>query len=162
MLDVEEPITKAKSSLFTGMTEDPDDESDSEEDDSTLKLLYEDEVETFLMQVQDVDEQEALMMLAAFEKEQKDKGEKKRTWKANKERKLAVKKDSRTFSKKSRPRLSLADLKSLGAPIVVRRVIGGTSVPTPTSHVSPSRAAATATRRQQSPSLFGGRRRDRG
>ena len=117
MLNVEEePLTRGKSSLFAGMaeSEDPEGEgSESSSEDEVSLLLYEDEVESFLMSVDGVDEKEAVAMLAAWDKEQREEAGKRKTWKANKDRKQAAKKDRRVFTKKNRPRLSIADLKEV-------------------------------------------------
>ena len=117
MLDVEEePITRGKSSLFAGVADtendDAEDDDDSSEDEISL-LLYEDEVEAFLTSVDGVDEKEAVAMLAAWDKEQREDSDKRKTWKANKDRKMAAKKDRRVFKKKAWPRLSIADLKEV-------------------------------------------------
>ena len=66
-------------------------------------------MENFLAEIDDVDEEMALEMLAAFEKEQARPPEKRRTWKQNKDRKAAARKDRRVFN---RPRLSVNDLKA--------------------------------------------------
>ena len=111
-LDVEEePLTKAKGGMFSGIAGEAGDQSaagpeaeDGYEDDED----YDEQVETFLAQVDDVDEEVALEMLSAFERDQARAPERRRTWKQNKDRKAAARKDRRVFS---RPRLSVADLK---------------------------------------------------
>ncbi|CAE7224945.1 RE2 [Symbiodinium sp. CCMP2592] len=111
-LDVEEePLTKGKSALFSGLaTEDSTattgDDGEASPDD--VDEEYHDQVEAFLTEVDDADEDTALEMLAAFEKEQAAAPEKRRTWKQNKDRKAAAKKDRRVFS---RPRLTVSELK---------------------------------------------------
>ena len=89
-------------------------DSDGSSSDDYPIALYEDDVETFLCQIEDVDEDEALCMLVAWEKEQNESHDKRKTSKGNKERKQAQKKDRRVFNRgaqRGRPRLSIADLK---------------------------------------------------
>ena len=111
-LDVEEePLTKAKGGMFAGMTGDSegyaatrvDDDGDASEDSD-----YEEQVKAFLAEVDDVDEDLAVEMLSAFEKDQAKAPEKRRTWKQNKKRKAAARKDRRVFS---RPKLTVGELK---------------------------------------------------
>ena len=97
LLDVEEePMTKGKSTLLVGS-------EDEESDDSDL--------DNFLAEVDGLDESEALDVLAAWEK---GKDKTKRTWRENKERKMAAKKDRRVFGRDGRRgRLSLDELKKV-------------------------------------------------
>eukprot|EP00439_Symbiodinium_sp_Y106_P063036 s466_g9.t1 len=110
-LDVEEePLTKAKGSFLAGVTqdkEDPEAGEDDSGDDGEASPGDAAEVEAFLAEVTDVEESVALEMLAAFEKDGSGRGNQRRTWRQNKDRKLAARKDRRVFSK---PRVSMSDL----------------------------------------------------
>ena len=110
-LDVEEePLTRDKGSFLTGAAQSDDgDEADGQDDEGSEASLEDTErVEAFLAEVSGVEEGVALEMLAAFEKEAGNQPPRRRTWKQNKDRKLAAKKDRRVFS---RPRVSMSDLK---------------------------------------------------
>ena len=110
-LDVEEePLTRGKGSFLTGAAQSEDgDEADGQDDEGSEASLEDTErVEAFLAEVSGVEEGVALEMLAAFEKETGNQPPRRRTWKQNKDRKLAAKKDRRVFS---RPRVSMSDLK---------------------------------------------------
>ena len=110
-LDVEEePLTRGKGSFLTGAAQSDDgDEADGQDDEGSEASLEDTErVEAFLAEVSGVEEGVALEMLAAFEKEAGNQPPRRRTWKQNKDRKLAAKKDRRVFS---RPRVSMSDLK---------------------------------------------------
>ena len=106
----EEPLTKAKGSFLAGVTqdkEDPEAGEDDSGDDGEASPGDAAEVEAFLAEVTDVEESVALEMLAAFEKDGSGRGNQRRTWRQNKDRKLAARKDRRVFSK---PRVSMSDL----------------------------------------------------
>ena len=84
----EGPLTKRKSSLFTGIGSGeagPEGEDSDPDDDEAA----DEKMESFLAEIDDVDEEMALEMLAAFQKEQARSPEKRRTWKQNKDRKAA-------------------------------------------------------------------------
>ena len=93
-LDVEEePLTKAKGSFLAGVTqdaEDPEAGEDDSGDDGEASPGDAAEVEAFLAEVTDVEESVALEMLAAFEKDGSGRGNQRRTWRQNKDRKLAA------------------------------------------------------------------------
>ena len=108
-LDVEEePLTKGKGGLFSGLAEDSEPGQGTAEPESDVEDDYGERADAFLAQIDDVDEDTALEMLNAFEKEDAKTTERRRTWKQNKDRKAAARKDRRVFS---RPRLTVGDLK---------------------------------------------------
>ncbi|CAE7436187.1 RE1 [Symbiodinium necroappetens] len=108
-LDVEEePLTKGKGGLFSGLAEGSEPGHGAAEPESDAEDDYGERADAFLAQIDDVDEDTALEMLNAFEKEDAKTTERRRTWKQNKDRKAAARKDRRVFS---RPRLTVGDLK---------------------------------------------------
>ncbi|CAE7481054.1 SRR1, partial [Symbiodinium sp. CCMP2456] len=100
LLDVEEePMMKGKSTLMVA-----GEGADEEESDDS-------DMENLLAEVDGLDEGDALDVLAAWEK---GRDKPKRTWKENKDRKLAARKDRRVFGRDGRRgRLSLEELKKV-------------------------------------------------
>ena len=80
-----------------GATPDAEDDDPGSGGESESETDHAAEVEAFLAEVAGAEEGVALEMLAAFEKEQAGAGTKRRTWKQNKDRKLAARKDRRVF-----------------------------------------------------------------